>query len=194
MVTRKLRTWEYVTKPKKPLTFRDALAAEWKQTRFRSRLECRWAMFFDSLNLPWSYEPAQFALATAPYTPDFFVEGLGFFEIKPASVLDDRWQEFAATVAPLNVITGTVPVMLHKTNPNDHFEISTLPQPFRGLIKRDGLFGACQHCRRVFVTYWIENESFTNSPCMCPPGNGADFMDARIIAAYRRAAALHIPE
>ena len=28
--------------------------------KFRSRLEARWAVFFDSLNIEWQYEPAGF--------------------------------------------------------------------------------------------------------------------------------------
>jgi hypothetical protein len=39
--------------------------------RFRSRLEARWAVFFDSLGLRWQYEPEAFKLPSGPYLPDF---------------------------------------------------------------------------------------------------------------------------
>lgn len=41
--------------------------------RFRSRLEARWAVFFDSLGLQWDYEPEGFELDAGRYLPDFRV-------------------------------------------------------------------------------------------------------------------------
>jgi hypothetical protein len=39
---------------------------------FRSRLEARWAVFFDALDIPWEYEPERFHLTDgSTYTPDF---------------------------------------------------------------------------------------------------------------------------
>jgi hypothetical protein len=50
----------------------------------RSRLEARWATYFDIAGLNWTYEPVRFELDNGlTYTPDFFVEGIGYFEIKP---------------------------------------------------------------------------------------------------------------
>ncbi|WP_394617150.1 hypothetical protein JNUCC0626_47325 [Lentzea sp. JNUCC 0626] len=40
--------------------------------RFRSRREARWAVFFDTLGIPWRYEPEGFSLGDAgAYLPDF---------------------------------------------------------------------------------------------------------------------------
>jgi hypothetical protein len=39
--------------------------------RFRSRLEARWAVFFDRLGLRWEYEPQGYLLDRRPYLPDF---------------------------------------------------------------------------------------------------------------------------
>jgi hypothetical protein len=51
---------------------------------FRSRLEARWAAFFDTLDINWEYEPKTFILPNHyQYTPDFWVENLGWIEIKP---------------------------------------------------------------------------------------------------------------
>jgi len=41
--------------------------------RFRSRLEARWAVFFDSLGIPWQYEPQGFFMNGRNYLPDFFL-------------------------------------------------------------------------------------------------------------------------
>lgn len=52
--------------------------------RFRSRVEARWAVFFDSLRLKYEYEPEGFDLGNGVcYLPDFWLPGLGVWvEIK----------------------------------------------------------------------------------------------------------------
>jgi hypothetical protein len=51
--------------------------------RFRSRLEARWAVFFQTLGLQWEYEPEGFDLSPfGHYLPDFLVRGFpGYPEI-----------------------------------------------------------------------------------------------------------------
>src|SRR5258707_1305831 len=57
--------------------------------RFRSRLEARWAVFFDALHIVWDYETQGFELAGGErYLPDFFLPGLEsesgmYVEVKP---------------------------------------------------------------------------------------------------------------
>ncbi len=51
-----------------------AIETRYSGYRFRSRLEARWAVFFDSLNLKWEYEPEGFELGEGKrYLPDFFI-------------------------------------------------------------------------------------------------------------------------
>jgi hypothetical protein len=50
-----------------------AIETDYKGYRFRSRLEARWAVFFDALGLRWEYEPEGFELPSGRYLPDFFV-------------------------------------------------------------------------------------------------------------------------
>jgi len=38
---------------------------------FRSRLEARWAVFFDAIDVRWEYEPETFSTEWGDYTPDF---------------------------------------------------------------------------------------------------------------------------
>ena len=51
--------------------------------RFRSRLEARWAVFFDSLGIKYVYEPEGLCIDGKHYLPDFFLpESKQFFEVK----------------------------------------------------------------------------------------------------------------
>lgn len=50
---------------------------------FRSRLEARWAIFFDLIGLKYEYEPDCFDLNGNWYTPDFLLLDHVFAEVKP---------------------------------------------------------------------------------------------------------------
>jgi hypothetical protein len=61
-----------------------AIETRYKGYRFRSRLEARWAIFFDGIGVGWEYEPQGFTTALGPYLPDFRLPALGWWvEIKP---------------------------------------------------------------------------------------------------------------
>lgn len=51
--------------------------------RFRSRLEARWAVFFDSIGCRWEYEPQGFGIGGKAYLPDFLLVDCGtWVEVK----------------------------------------------------------------------------------------------------------------
>lgn len=51
--------------------------------QYRSRLEARWALFFDQLGIDYRYEYEGFQLRSGWYVPDFYLPNHGWFEIKP---------------------------------------------------------------------------------------------------------------
>lgn len=54
-----------------------AIETKYKGYRFRSRLEARWAVFFDTLGVKWEYEKEGFELGAAGrYLPDFWLPKL----------------------------------------------------------------------------------------------------------------------
>lgn len=54
-----------------------AIETEYKGYRFRSRLEARWAVFFDACRVRWEYEPEGFELPNGQmYLPDFLLHGV----------------------------------------------------------------------------------------------------------------------
>lgn len=61
-----------------------AIETEYNGYRFRSRLEARWAVFFDAMGIKYEYEPEGFDLPSGRYLPDFFLKDFGVYvEIKP---------------------------------------------------------------------------------------------------------------
>lgn len=60
------------------------IETEYKGYRFRSRLEARWAVFFDALGLNWEYETEGYDILGEWYLPDFWIKDYEcFIEIKP---------------------------------------------------------------------------------------------------------------
>jgi len=61
-----------------------AIDTLYKGYKFRSRLEARWAIFFDELGFVWEYEYEGFNLKSGYYLPDFYLpEYHIFLEVKP---------------------------------------------------------------------------------------------------------------
>lgn len=66
------------------------IETEYNGYRFRSRLEARWAVFFDYVGADWQYEPEGYQLSDGTmYLPDFYIKNIGgrgaenmFIEVK----------------------------------------------------------------------------------------------------------------
>lgn len=65
--------------------YKNPIETEYKGYRFRSRLEARWAVFFDKIGLEWEYEPEGFNLSNGEkYLPDFYFPKMDWYcEVKP---------------------------------------------------------------------------------------------------------------
>jgi hypothetical protein len=61
-----------------------SIPTKYKGFEFRSRLEARWAIYFDKIGLKWDYEPEGYVLEDGThYLPDFHIPYWGYIEIKP---------------------------------------------------------------------------------------------------------------
>ena len=105
-----------------------AIETHYKGYRFRSRLEARWAVFFDVLGIEWQYEPEGYNIDGVMYLPDFYLPQVGMFaEIKPAGLSEDEIEKVNSlaynTNKPVLMLIG-VPdfveyVAAEKFNPSD---------------------------------------------------------------------------
>ena len=84
-----------------------AIETKYKGYRFRSRLEARWAVFFDALGIDWEYEPEGFDLGDAGwYLPDFWIpipnhqhQNAGYWvEIKAKGMLNQNEKQKAISL------------------------------------------------------------------------------------------------
>jgi len=68
--------------------------------KFRSRLEARYAVYFDALSIDWRYEYEAYSINGRFYLPDFVLPNVSlrdfgspcFIEIKPSYELYDSWE------------------------------------------------------------------------------------------------------
>ncbi len=83
-----------------------AIETPYRGHRFRSRLEARWAVFFDALKLCWEYEPEGFELPDGTlYLPDFRVRTpqnrYRWIEVKPSGISSDpKFESFCQALEP----------------------------------------------------------------------------------------------
>lgn len=77
-----------------------AIETSYKGYRFRSRLEARWAVFFDAMGIEWQYETEGFELSRCRYLPDFWLpKAEVFIEVKPGEdYVPPKWIYVAGKV------------------------------------------------------------------------------------------------
>ena len=96
-----------------------AIETEYNGYRFRSRLEARWAVFFDEAGIKYRYEDEGFEVGEMKYLPDFYLPDIGcHVEVKPSAnaLMENGTQEKLAWMidydGPLSnglLILGQIP-------------------------------------------------------------------------------------
>lgn len=99
--------------PKSPQKIR-AIETEYAGCRFRSRLEARWAVFMDTLEIDWRYEHEAYALHSGGYLPDFYLPSMhSYIEVKgvePTPIEEALADELTiATDATVYIAFGDIP-------------------------------------------------------------------------------------
>jgi hypothetical protein len=137
-----------------------AIETEYNGYKFRSRLEARWAVFFDALGVKYEYEKEGYQLDSGWYLPDFWLPGLDFWlEIKgdEATIKEEYLaQELAAmTNKSVSILTGQIGLSAY-----DH-----------GLTIYEGdgsmcdfFWAECSVCGQVGITY---NSHLEHLKCDC---------------------------
>ena len=84
-----------------------ALKTFYNHNKYRSRLEAKWAVYFDQMGVKFEYEPAGFNIGHKCYLPDFYLPELDtYIEVKPES--GDRDQVFNDMVAMIEIGASSI--------------------------------------------------------------------------------------
>jgi hypothetical protein len=149
------------------------IETRYKGFRFRSRLEARWAVFFEALGIKWEYEPEGFELSDGTrYLPDFHLPTFGggmYVEVKPDG------GDFS--LARKSSFDAETTVWLAEGAPSERawvcVSLSWEPGEFVGVPNADQAAGE----NRMFSDPGYENDNLT-IPRDCWPALGDVFLNA----------------
>jgi len=114
-----------------------AIETEYNGYLFRSRLEARWAVFFDALGIDYEYEVEGYEVATGVwYLPDFHIDD-GWIEVKHKNDRDiEATEKMGFLVAGLQE-----PGVIVYGDPLDHYAVLFFPHFLKpGYVRQVGNF------------------------------------------------------
>jgi hypothetical protein len=167
-----------------------AIETIYKGYRFRSRLEARWAVFWDALGIKWEYEPEGYELSDGTrYLPDFWLPQVKMYgEVKPGDTFDGRLTEVKITVPAPEwekmrrlAIESMRPVLLLIGVPTNTPYLTMMPE-------KDGKLGYELHCLTTYHGYPYTESRFYASPGSWAPDGDAFWKDTEIAANAARQA------
>ena len=124
--------------------------------RFRSRLEARWAVFFDAIGMKYEYEPEGYALKDGTaYLPDFYLPSEDMFvEVKPereGAVKElEKVEQFVEDTKNIVLILPTIP---DRRDPDFWWFAAIYKHPLTRMIQQ----------RRICFWKYGESDAFTGS-------------------------------
>jgi hypothetical protein len=164
------------------------IETRYKGCRFRSRLEARWAVFFDEAKLTWQYEPQGFTVNGLAYLPDFFLPQLDcYFEVKGSGDYDDALLRNFADQAGKSLVLaiGDIPDPATVEDP-EKYEGFQVYQP-KSLTKDDfdlvwgfnDMFLKCDGCGRI----QLMNQSYISLKSGCCEGDRLSALSRAFVRA-----------
>lgn len=165
-----------------------AIETRYNGYHFRSRLEARWAVFFDKLDIQYEYEPEGFDLGNGLwYLPDFWLTDQEVWvEIKgewPNEAECEKASKLAIHSGyPVYVFFGSIEI------PDTGKHETGICFPPSGGSDNSYYWCECPQCRRFGVEF---NGRADRLPCACKKSDhgdkGYNFDSPRLIAAYAAA-------
>jgi hypothetical protein len=149
------------------MRFMKPIPTTYDGVQFRSRLEARWALFFDQLNILWQYEPFVIERNGKEYKPDFIVFNILFKEI------------LLVEIKPLEPNDEYVSYLKKIRDPKKKEFLILIGEPKFGVFNGIRIFGKdnqhettslvpCQECG-WYKFYGTHQYSFCQCRAMMPP-------------------------
>lgn len=140
-----------------------AIETKYNGYRFRSRLEARWAVFFDSVGIKYRYETEGYNLNGIYYLPDFYLPDLKIFvEVKGSMTDEDLKKLYAFQEAITKDYRGVLilqDIPNYNPGPLDMYSFYNCgSHAFRFLFPGEGednpyLFCVCPGCGKVGIEF-----------------------------------------
>jgi hypothetical protein len=130
----------------------------YKGYRFRSRLEARWAIFFQEIGLKWQYEIEGFEGEGFKYLPDFYLPTINtWIEIKPFMPDKKEINKLSKFTDALHTdypeAWQSVYLIIGNPYIDDYCkEYELYPVTHDGLYKLDEYFIKCFRCNRIIIS------------------------------------------
>ena len=115
-----------------------AIETRYAGCRFRSRLEARWAVFFDHAGIPWEYEPEGMEISSRlgfedvppsyPYLPDFYLTGLRLWAEVKGQLTQPELLTLLNSAAALSSPSGGC------GGGHDLLVLGGIPEPFKNVV------------------------------------------------------------
>jgi hypothetical protein len=135
-----------------------AIETSYGGCRFRSRLEARWAVFFDTLGIAWQYEPQGYVCHTRitrapdglqfPYLPDFWL-GIGVHAEVKGHLTPGGYGRLIDAAACLEnlLVCGEIPARIRRSPGDPTFKSPTWLRMHKG---------------GVYASAWPDGENFSH--------------------------------
>ena len=177
-----------------------AIQTEYNDYLFRSRLEARWAVFFDMMHIRWEYEPEGLILSDGSfYLPDFYLPDFHvYFEVKRAGLKDtDEGKEairkisdgiyndsFAGLICFGDPVDDNLTLFCQEEDDGGGgLYDGTVTIGIHPLTKDPCLLSYCDYRERSFFDTW---EHLQTIPCITAYSyNYSDFINAYVLDARR---------
>lgn len=137
-----------------------AIPTEFNGIKYKSRLEARWAVFFDVLGVQALYEYEGYRLSSGWYLPDFYAPSMNaWFEVKPTELTEREKQ----LCHELNESTGKRVIQL--SGDVGYRDINGI-RGYNCDGDIDYLFCTCPICGQVGVEYKGRGERVCGNKCV----------------------------
>lgn len=174
-----------------------AIDTEYKGYSFRSRLEARWAVFFESMGIEWDYENEGFETDAGWYLPDFFLPShRTVIEIKPRRKdwprrgwIKDYSSELLPCITKINLVAKGLGwkglVVFGRPWPGEYFVYSDdFRLPHYSMFSMGGQSEDRMCLSGVFLSHgedkFLDTGECANSTCV-------DYLSSQMMDSYRMA-------
>lgn len=146
-----------------------AIETTYKGYRFRSRLEARWAVFFDAIKTEWEYEKEGYDLgAHGWYLPDFWLPSLRcWVEIKPDA---PTWNE-RSKMETLSDGTDSLGCIVYGGTPSNKMIVFTndVGESSAGSCCSEyASWARCGACGRLYIDIGFDREFYYDTDFSMP--------------------------